>query len=213
MANGMPYDSDEGRGTAAAITSLMTGRAYRQSAQVAAALGSYEHYEVNRDAHNGVMRMHRDASFAIPDAACTDTALLDAARTAWDEAVDAGERHGYRNAQATVLAPTGCLVAGSLVSTSRGLVRLRSLGDTGGSQWQDLDIEVATDEGPRAATKFYVNGMEQVVSVETARGYRLQGTPTHRVKVVDAEGEWVWRRMAEIAPGDRVPMMLGSMVG
>jgi ribonucleoside-diphosphate reductase alpha chain len=109
MSNGMPYDSDAGRGVSAAITALMTGRAYRQSAKVAAALGPYEKYGENRDAHNGVMRMHRDASYAIPDAACADTDLLEAARTAWDEAVDAGEAFGYRNAQATVLAPTGTI--------------------------------------------------------------------------------------------------------
>src|SRR5207248_1810219 len=86
MSNGMPYDSDEGRATAAAITALMTGRAYRESARVASAVGPYEKYDENRDAHNAVMRMHRDASHAIPDSACTDTALLQAARTTWDEA-------------------------------------------------------------------------------------------------------------------------------
>ncbi len=109
MSNGMPYDSDAGRGTAAAITALMTGRAYRKSAEVAATLGPYEHYAANRDAHNAVMRMHRDASYSIPDVACADTALLGAARRSWDEAVALGEEHGYRNAQATVLAPTGTI--------------------------------------------------------------------------------------------------------
>jgi ribonucleoside-diphosphate reductase alpha chain len=109
MSNGMPYDSDSGRGVAAAITALMTGRAYRRSAQVAAALGPYEHYEKNREAHNGVMRMHRDAAQAIPDSSCADTELLSAARRSWDEAVALGEEHGYRNAQATVLAPTGTI--------------------------------------------------------------------------------------------------------
>jgi ribonucleoside-diphosphate reductase alpha chain len=110
MANGMPYDSDAGRGTAAAITALMTGRAYLQSAKVAAAIGPYEHYETNREPHNAVMRMHRDAAYAKPlDATCGDEALLTAAREAWDEAVALGELHGYRNAQATVLAPTGTI--------------------------------------------------------------------------------------------------------
>ncbi len=73
MSNGMAYDSDAGRGTAAAITSLMTGRAYLESARVAAAIGPYERYEENRSAHNAVMRMHRDASGAIPDVACSDS--------------------------------------------------------------------------------------------------------------------------------------------
>ncbi|MDP9376448.1 MAG: vitamin B12-dependent ribonucleotide reductase [Actinomycetota bacterium] len=109
MANGLPYDSDAGRGTAAAITALMTGRAYLQSARVAGALGPYEKYAENRDAHNNVMRMHRDASYAIPDSTCEDTSLLAAARESWNEAVAMGELYGYRNAQTTVLAPTGTI--------------------------------------------------------------------------------------------------------
>jgi ribonucleoside-diphosphate reductase alpha chain len=109
MANGMAYDSDGGRGTAAAITALMTGRAYLQSAKIAAAIGPYERYAENREAHNAVMRMHRDATRHIPDATCVDGELLAAARHVWDDAVDVGEQHGYRNAQATVLAPTGTI--------------------------------------------------------------------------------------------------------
>src|SRR4051812_31120241 len=109
MANGMPYDSDAGRGTAAAITALMTGRAYLQSAKVAAGIGPYDRYRENREAHNNVMRMHRDASYAIPDSTCQDGSLLAAARESWNEAVAAGELYGYRNAQATVLAPTGTI--------------------------------------------------------------------------------------------------------
>jgi ribonucleoside-diphosphate reductase alpha chain len=109
MADGVAYDSDAGRGTAAAITALMTGRAYAGSARVAEAIGPYDRYEENREAHNHVMRMHRDASYAIPDADCTDPDLLAAARKSWDEAVELGEQAGYRNAQATVLAPTGTI--------------------------------------------------------------------------------------------------------
>ncbi len=109
MADGMPYDSDAGRGTAAAITALMTGRAYLQSAKVAAAIGPYERYAENREPHNNVMRMHRDASYAIPESAVRDGALLAASRRVWDDAVEAGDQHGYRNAQATVLAPTGTI--------------------------------------------------------------------------------------------------------
>jgi ribonucleoside-diphosphate reductase alpha chain len=109
MSNGFAYDSDEGRGAAAAITALMTGRGYLQSAKVAAAIGPYERYAENREAHNNVMRMHRDASYAIPDGVCVDRELLAAARETWNEAVAAGELYGYRNAQASVLAPTGTI--------------------------------------------------------------------------------------------------------
>jgi ribonucleoside-diphosphate reductase alpha chain len=109
MSDGLPYDSTEGRNVAAAITALMTGRAYRQSALIAAgATGPYDEYEKNREPHNGVMRMHRDASYDI-DSTGIKGELLEAAQRAWDEAVELGEEHGYRNAQATVLAPTGTI--------------------------------------------------------------------------------------------------------
>src|SRR5690606_30266099 len=83
MSDGMPYDSPEGRNVAAAITALMTGRAYRRSAEIAAAMGPYEAYEVNREPHNNVMRMHRDASYAIHGAGIKGE-LLEAARQEWD---------------------------------------------------------------------------------------------------------------------------------
>jgi ribonucleoside-diphosphate reductase alpha chain len=213
MARGLPYDSDEGRAYAAAITALMTGRAYRKSAEIAARMGPHAGYQANAAAMVGVIAKHRAAVGNIQHSESVPADLLSAARQSWDDALNLGEVHGFRNAQATVLAPTGCLVGDSLVSTSRGLVRLRTLGDPVGRKWQDLDVEVATDEGPRQATQFYVNGFEQIVSIETGRGYRIQGTPTHRVKIVDAEGNWIWKRFAEIAEGDRVPLMLDGIVG
>ncbi|HZN90982.1 MAG TPA: vitamin B12-dependent ribonucleotide reductase [Thermoleophilaceae bacterium] len=109
MANGLAYDSDGGRALCGAITALMTGRAYRTSAEVAGALGPYERYEKNSDPHMHVMRKHRHAAYEIDDALCTDSELLAAARRAWDEAVDVGAHNGFRNAQATVLAPTGTI--------------------------------------------------------------------------------------------------------
>jgi ribonucleoside-diphosphate reductase alpha chain len=213
MARGLPYDSDEGRAYAAAITGLMTGRAYRKSAEIAGRMGPFVGYKPNAAAMIGVMAQHRAAVGNIQDSDVIPADLLSACRQAWDDVLNLGEVHGYRNAQATVLAPTGCLVGDSLVSTSRGLVRLRTLGDPVGSRWQELDLEVATDDGPRRATQFYVNGFEQVVSIETDRGYRIQGTATHRIRVVDAEGNWVWRRFAEITKDDRVPLMLNGLVG
>jgi ribonucleoside-diphosphate reductase alpha chain len=108
MADGVPYDSDEGRATAAAITALMTGRGYAMSAAVAEAIGPYDEYAKNREAHNRVMRKHRDAAYEIPESKAEE-ALVAAARQTWDEAVELGEKHGYRNAQATVLAPTGTI--------------------------------------------------------------------------------------------------------
>ena len=109
MANGLAYDSDEGRALCGAITSLMTGRAYRTSAEVAGAIGPYERYEENADPHMHVMRKHRHAAYELDDSQIRDAELLAAARRAWDEAVDVGAHNGFRNAQATVLAPTGTI--------------------------------------------------------------------------------------------------------
>jgi ribonucleotide reductase alpha subunit len=107
MADGLPYDSDAGRAACGAITALMTGRAYRTSAEVAAAMGPYARYEENREPHLHVMRKHRAAADQISDEVCADSELLAAARRSWDDALVAGEQHGYRNAQVSVLAPTG----------------------------------------------------------------------------------------------------------
>jgi ribonucleoside-diphosphate reductase alpha chain len=108
MSNGLAYDSNEGRALAGSITALMTGRGYKMSAEIAGSMGPYDGYEVNREPHNQVMRMHQSAAYEIEDE-LVEEPLLHAARESWDEAVALGEQHGYRNAQATVLAPTGTI--------------------------------------------------------------------------------------------------------
>jgi ribonucleoside-diphosphate reductase alpha chain len=109
MARGLPYDSDEGRAYAAAITALMTGRAYRKSAEIAGRMGSFAGYRPNAAAMIGVVAKHRAAVGNIAASETVPADLLSAARRAWDDALNLGEVHGYRNAQATVLAPTGTI--------------------------------------------------------------------------------------------------------
>jgi ribonucleoside-diphosphate reductase alpha chain len=108
MDRGLAYDSDEGRGYAAAITALMTGESYAQSARMAAVVGPYADYQKNRVAHDRVMEMHRLHAYRIRDE-IVPADLLGAARQSWDDAVAGGAQHGFRNAQATVLAPTGTI--------------------------------------------------------------------------------------------------------
>src|SRR6186713_1704668 len=109
MARGLPYDSDEGRAYAAAITALMTGRAYRKSSEIAARMGAFAGYQPNAGAMIGVIAKHRAAVGNIEHASSVPTDLITAARQSWDDALDLGEVAGYRNAQATVLAPTGTI--------------------------------------------------------------------------------------------------------
>ena len=107
MASGLPYDSNQGRALAGAITAIMHGQAYLTSAEHAACLGPFEGFALNREPMLRVIEMHRDAVEAIDRSAFPE--LLTEARAVWDECLDMGRRHGYRNSQVTVLAPTGTI--------------------------------------------------------------------------------------------------------
>jgi len=123
MRSGIPYDSDEGRAIAGALTSILTGRAYATSAEMAAAIGPFPRFWENRDHMLRVIRNHRRAAYDTPleeyegishfvmaiDPGKAPGPLVEAARHAWDAALEAGETNGFRNAQATVLAPTGTI--------------------------------------------------------------------------------------------------------
>ncbi len=131
MAQGLPYDSDEGRAQAAAITSLMTGHAYATSAKLAKIVGPFAGYRKDREGMLKVLRMHREEVSNI-DASLVSEDLLSAAATAWDEAVELGELYGVRNSQASVLAPTGtiglmmdCDTTG--IEPDLGLVKVKKL--------------------------------------------------------------------------------------
>jgi ribonucleoside-diphosphate reductase alpha chain len=107
MASGRPYDSNEGRALAAAVTAIMHGQAYLTSAELSQNVGPFEGFALNREPMLRVMEMHRDAIEGI-DPSCPPE-LLAEARDVWDACIDMGRRHGYRNSQVTVIAPTGTI--------------------------------------------------------------------------------------------------------
>ena len=107
MADGLPYDSNPGRGLAACITSIMHGQAYLTSAEHAGRIGPFDGFAINREPMLRVMEMHRDAVEGIDPSAPTD--LVEEARKVWDACLDLGRKNGYRNSQVTVLAPTGTI--------------------------------------------------------------------------------------------------------
>ncbi|MFX4294584.1 vitamin B12-dependent ribonucleotide reductase [Streptomyces bohaiensis] len=109
MATGHAYDSDGGRALAGSITSLMTGTAYRRSAELAGVVGPYDGYDRNSEAHRRVMAQHADANGTAPRGDDLDTPVWAAATEAWADVLRLGEEHGFRNAQASVLAPTGTI--------------------------------------------------------------------------------------------------------
>ncbi len=150
MASGLPYDSDEGRAWAAAITALMTGHSYATSARTAGRMGPHAGYHENAEPMNKVLQMHRDASYQI-DATKVPGELLEAAQQAWEEAVELGAKYGTRNAQASVLAPTGtigllmdCDTTG--IEPDLGLVKFKKL--VGGG-----NMAIVNQTVPRALDK------------------------------------------------------------
>ena len=163
MARGLPYDSDAGRAWAGAITAVMTGHAYRTSARIAEVMGPFEGYEPNADAMLRVIRKHRAATDEI-DGELVPEGMLSAAKQSWDEAVSLGEQHGYRNAQASVLAPTGtiglmmdCDTTG--IEPELALVKTKKL--VGGGTMQFVNQTV-----PRALEKlgYEASQIEDIVS-------------------------------------------------
>jgi len=131
MALGLPYDSDEGRAIAAAITALLTGQSYATSAKIANRVGPFAGFNKDREGMLNVLRMHR-AEVSKIDASLVPEELLSAAASAWDEAVELGELYGVRNSQASVLAPTGtiglmmdCDTTG--IEPDLGLVKVKKL--------------------------------------------------------------------------------------
>jgi ribonucleotide reductase alpha subunit len=228
MQMGLPYDSEEGFGWCAAISALMTAAGYKASAEMARELGPFPKYDNNAEHMGRVLRNHRRAAYAAsndeyeeltvkptthaPTLFTQETWAL--ARSIWDNALAIGEVAGYRNAQVTCIAPTGCLTGDALVATDRGLMRLNRLGNVDGDKWQDVNFNVLTDDGEQRATKFFINGVEPTRRITTANGYVIQGTPTHRIKVVDpATGDLQWKRFADVKADDVVALSMDALAG
>ncbi|WP_412745195.1 vitamin B12-dependent ribonucleotide reductase [Krasilnikovia sp. MM14-A1004] len=162
MASGLPYDSEGGRGLAAAITSLMTGTAYRRSAELAGVVGAYDGYARNADAHTRVMRKHAAANDAIRPQGAVATAIVREATKQWQSGNKIGEKNGWRNAQASVLAPTGTI----------GLM---------------MDCDTTGIEPDLALVKFKKlvgGGSMQIVNQTVPRALRSIGYPEEQVEAI-----------------------------
>ncbi len=168
MAQGLPYDSDEGRAQAAAITAIMTGHAYATSARLANRVGPFAGFHKDREAMLNVLKMHR-AEVSKIDASLVAEDLLSAATTAWDDAVELGDLYGVRNAQASVLAPTGtiglmmdCDTTG--IEPDLGLVKFKKL--VGGGTMNIVNQTVPRALKVLGYTKAQVDDIVNYIDVE-----------------------------------------------
>ncbi|MEV6372104.1 vitamin B12-dependent ribonucleotide reductase [Micromonospora musae] len=162
MASGLPYDSEQGRSVAAAITSLMTGTAYRRSAELAGIVGAYDGYARNAEPHKRVMRKHAAANDEIKPAGTVATAIQREATKQWTQGNKIGDKFGWRNSQASVLAPTGTI----------GLM---------------MDCDTTGVEPDLALVKFKKlvgGGSMQIVNQTVPRALRSLGYPEEQVEAI-----------------------------
>ncbi|EAP98549.1 ribonucleotide-diphosphate reductase alpha subunit [Janibacter sp. HTCC2649] len=187
MATGHGYDSDGGRALAASITSLLTGAAYKRSAEIAGVVGPYAGYARNADAHKRVMRKHASANDSIRTMQTMDKDIHRAATKAWDAVVKVGEKNGYRNAQASVLAPTGtigfmmdCDTTG--IEPDFSLVKFKKL--VGGGSMQIVNLTI-----PRALRKlgYTEETVEAIVEFIADKGHVIDapGLKTEHYEIFD----------------------------
>jgi ribonucleoside-diphosphate reductase alpha chain len=200
MSEGLPYDSDAGRALAGSLTALLTGRAYRQSARIAARMGAYDAYETNAADHMRVMEQHRAAISNIAKDLVPQHVLA-AARRSWDEAIAEGRTYGYRNAQATVLAPTGtisfmmdCDTTG--IEPDFSLVKSKKL--VGGG-----DMTIVNQTVPRALAKlgYATHEVDQIVAY-IAEANSVVGAPGLKAEHYD---------VFDCAVGDRAIGYMGHV--
>ncbi len=187
MAMGLGYDSDGGRSMAAALTSLMTGASYKRSAELAAIVGPYAGYARNAEAHNRVMRKHQAANDAVRTMSIEDARVHKLATQAWAQVVELGKENGFRNAQASVLAPTGtigfmmdCDTTG--IEPDFSLVKFKKL--VGGGSMQIVNQTI-----PRALQKlgYDEEKIEAIVAYIAEHGHVIDapGLKTEHYEVFD----------------------------
>ncbi len=187
MATGHGYDSDGGRALAASITSLLTGAAYKRSAELAGIVGPYAGFARNQDAHKRVMRKHQAANDALRTVHTMDKDIHRVATKAWDDALTLGEKNGFRNAQASVLAPTGtigfmmdCDTTG--IEPDFSLVKFKKL--VGGGSMQIVNLTI-----PRALRKlgYAEETVEAIVEFIADKGHVIDapGLKTEHYEIFD----------------------------
>jgi ribonucleotide reductase alpha subunit len=177
---GIRYGSDESVTFIDKLYSFIARASYETSIELAQEKGAFPNFDGKKFVQSGFMKsMPKDIR-------------------------DKAKKHGIRNVTLLTQAPTGCVAPDTLVSTATGLRPIVEMGDPNGDQWQPIDTVVHTDMGLRQASRFFVNGHREVIKLKTKRGFSVTATPNHRLRVIDASGDYVWRRMDEMQIGDRV---------
>lgn len=207
MVYGTPYDSITGRGIAKDIASLLTAKAYVTSTELSQEFGAFPKFEENKSSMINIIRQHNKL---YTESTPISNDIQEAAHILWEEACNNVTTYGVRNAQVSVLAPTGCLEEDTLILTSEGLLPLYEIGNTEGETWQDVTLNVATDTDIQEATKFYVNGEQETIKISTEHGHTITGTYNHKIRVINHDGEYIWKQLQDIDDNDYIAVKIGG---
>jgi ribonucleotide reductase alpha subunit/predicted RNA-binding Zn-ribbon protein involved in translation (DUF1610 family) len=184
---GVRYGSDESVTFIEKLYKHIAVAAYETSAELASEKGAFSNFNADKLLQSGFMQQ-------MPDGIRKDI-----------------KQKGLRNVTLLTQAPTGCVAPDTLISLKTGLHSMGTLGDQKGAQWQIMTQEVHTDEGLRKTSHFYVNGYQPVKKITTHRGFSITATHNHRLRVIDTNGDYVWKRMDEMQQGDTVVMKRGTL--
>lgn len=197
---GVQYGSDEGQRVAEQVFKTVTLAAYAESARLAKEKGVFPRYSDDM-LDRPFMRKIMDAAPMMDD---------DGEKITFEEYVS---RYGMRNITLVTQPPTGCVVPDTLIHTNNGVSRISDLGDINGEKWQKKsDLQVMTDDGLKTASHFFVNGEKETIKLKTKRGYSIEATPNHRIRIIDEYGQYQWSRMDEIRENDTVVLMRDTIL-
>ncbi len=184
---GIRYGSDESVAFIDKLYSLIARASYETSAELASEKGAFPMFDAEKFLQSGFMQ-------TMPDDVRTKI-----------------REQGIRNVTLLTQAPTGCVAPDTLISTSTGMQAIGAMGNVNGMQWQIMTRDVHTDVGLRKTSHFFINGFAAVKKITTKRGFSITATHNHRIRVIDATGDYVWRRMDEVQAGDTVVMKKNTL--
>lgn len=183
---GLRYGSKEAAEFTDRLYRFIAVEAYSASAELAREKGPFPAFDAEKFLQSGFMRR-------MPD-----------------EVRDKVREMGMRNVTVLTQAPTGCVAPDTLIRVNGALAPIERLGSPSGEQWQEMSAVVETDGALARTSHFYVNGYQDVKTVVTRRGFELTATPGHRIRVIDDDGNYVWRTMEDVQPGDVVVLKRGT---
>jgi ribonucleoside-diphosphate reductase alpha chain len=216
---GMPYDSDEGRSCASNLTALMTGLAFEASADLADEIGSFEGFENNKTSMLRVLKLHYDHVNNLQNISKNNFIhqINQDTLEVWKKIIG---KTKFRNAQISLLAPTGCLKKDSYIITSDGINEIQDLNPTPDigfeniiteeNKYRNINLKILQENSTQHASKFYYNGIQDTIKIISEDGYQIEGTPNHKIRVITSDGDYVWKKLDEIIINDQLALRKGG---